>query len=248
LTDAEVEELSRMWVSMLGIDQRWPLVDVLLRLCTATDHLLDAHDCDHHGYEETIQALKHGRSYHDYLANKVDGTFIPRAIARIREQDGELKQANARLREMGSQEEDLECEIERLSGAEVRLRDLVRHQRGPLHDAGLLTDDEYAALAGDHGAVARLEGYDALREQLRTLESRLRRYEPRVGDRVTGENVGHLPVGTRVTWSDGLGGTDWAERLASDHWRGPDGDYTDRIIRAGEPATILSLPPEAPNG
>jgi hypothetical protein len=44
-----------------------------------------------------------------------------------------------------------------------RLRDLVRHQRGPLHGAGLITDEEYAALAEDHGAVARLEGYDALR-------------------------------------------------------------------------------------
>ena len=43
-----------------------------------------------------------------------------------------------------------------------RLHDLVRHQRGPLHDAGLITDAEYAALAGDHGAVTRLEGYDAL--------------------------------------------------------------------------------------
>lgn len=56
--------------------------------------------------------------------------------------------------------------------AEVeRLRDLVRHQRGPLHDAGLLTDGEYAELAADHGAVARLEGYDALRERIAALEA-----------------------------------------------------------------------------
>ena len=44
-----------------------------------------------------------------------------------------------------------------------RLHDLVRHQRGPLHDAELITDDEYAALAGDTGARARLETYDEVR-------------------------------------------------------------------------------------
>jgi hypothetical protein len=49
--------------------------------------------------------------------------------------------------------------------ANQRLPDLVRHQRGALHEAGLITDAEYAALASDHGAVARLEGYDAAREQ-----------------------------------------------------------------------------------
>ena len=50
-----------------------------------------------------------------------------------------------------------------------RLHDLVRHQRGPLHDADLITDDEYARLAADHGAVARLESYDALIAKLREV-------------------------------------------------------------------------------
>lgn len=53
-----------------------------------------------------------------------------------------------------------------------RLHDLVRHQRGPLHDAELITDAEYAALAEDHGAVARLEGYDALRTSLDAARAR----------------------------------------------------------------------------
>lgn len=51
-----------------------------------------------------------------------------------------------------------------------RLRDLVRHQRGALYDAGLVTDEEYAALAADTGAVARLEGYDRLRARIAELE------------------------------------------------------------------------------
>lgn len=62
--------------------------------------------------------------------------------------------------------------------AQQREHDLVRHQRGPLHDAGLITDAEYAALAADHGAVARLESYDTLRlerDHLRTDFKRLSR-------------------------------------------------------------------------
>lgn len=57
---------------------------------------------------------------------------------------------------------------EELDAENVRLHDLVRRQRGPLHDAGLLTDEEYAALAADHGAVARLETIDGLRASLAT--------------------------------------------------------------------------------
>ena len=48
----------------------------------------------------------------------------------------------------------------------TRLRDLVRHQRGALHDEGLIDDAEYAALAADAGAVARLQDYDEVRAAL----------------------------------------------------------------------------------
>lgn len=63
-------------------------------------------------------------------------------------------------------------ELERVTDEARRLRDLVRHQRGALHDAKLITDEEYAALAADHAAVARLEGYDAVR-RLRDVVRRL---------------------------------------------------------------------------
>lgn len=51
-----------------------------------------------------------------------------------------------------------------------RLFDLVRHQRGALFDADLITDDEFSHLltagSGKDGSVSRLENYDAIREQL----------------------------------------------------------------------------------
>jgi hypothetical protein len=47
-----------------------------------------------------------------------------------------------------------------LSQNAQRLWDLVRYQRRELHVAELITDEECAALAADHGAVARLEDYD----------------------------------------------------------------------------------------
>ncbi len=44
-----------------------------------------------------------------------------------------------------------------------RMWNLVRQQRMELFNADLITQDEYAALAVDHPAVARLESYDELR-------------------------------------------------------------------------------------
>jgi len=58
------------------------------------------------------------------------------------------------------------AEARRLTDANQRLTDLVRHQRGALHTEGLITDAEYADLAGLTGSPARLEGYDALRGEL----------------------------------------------------------------------------------
>jgi hypothetical protein len=47
------------------MDQPWPLHDVLAKLCDATEHLLDVHDCDGHGHEEYRTAAKRGRELCD---------------------------------------------------------------------------------------------------------------------------------------------------------------------------------------
>lgn len=51
-----------------------------------------------------------------------------------------------------------------------RLFDLVRQQRAELHDAELINDAEYAALAMATGSVQRLETYDDLQSQLAALK------------------------------------------------------------------------------
>lgn len=58
-----------------------------------------------------------------------------------------------------------------------RLHDLVRHQRGPLHDEGLITDAEYALLASDHATVKRLEDYDV--QKLKHLRLRRENFDLR---------------------------------------------------------------------
>jgi hypothetical protein len=46
-----------------------------------------------------------------------------------------------------------------LEGDTQRLWDLVRYQRHELHQAGLITDDEFAELTEDIASIARLEYY-----------------------------------------------------------------------------------------
>lgn len=62
-------------------------------------------------------------------------------------------------------ERELSHEINRLCSVLQRYKDLIRHQRNELHTAGLISDDEYAGLAEDAGAVERLESYDAARDE-----------------------------------------------------------------------------------
>lgn len=59
-----------------------------------------------------------------------------------------------------------------MKASDQRLLDLVRQQRMELHEVGLITDREYADLASDSGAVARLETYDQMRAQITALRKR----------------------------------------------------------------------------
>ena len=50
-----------------------------------------------------------------------------------------------------------------------RLWDLCRSQRFELHNADLISNEEYANLAFDHGAVSRLETYDEMNVRLKKV-------------------------------------------------------------------------------
>jgi hypothetical protein len=56
-----------------------------------------------------------------------------------------------------------------------RLRDLIRYCRHELHDEGLITDEEFAALVevGSESA-RRLESYDAMRDQIEALHEEMK--------------------------------------------------------------------------
>ena len=56
-----------------------------------------------------------------------------------------------------------------LRATNERLYDLVRHQRGELYEAELISDEELASLASAQGSVERLTTYDDLRAQLASL-------------------------------------------------------------------------------
>jgi len=130
------------------------------------------------------------------------------------------------------------------AGIVLRLTDLVRHQRGPLHDAGLIADEEYALLAADHTSVARLEGYDEARAALAAA-----RVDGARGMRDAAEGV----VNARLTLCrngierlyDADGDCDRPEDLRAA--RGRENLYERVIgeIRALDPATVVGSAPPA---
>jgi len=71
-------------------------------------------------------------------------------------------------------DEEKDRRIAELERRLQRMTDLVRYQRMELHETGLITDEEYAALVQVEGAVARLEGYDGVRKALAEERARLK--------------------------------------------------------------------------
>jgi hypothetical protein len=56
--------------ALLGNNRPWPLVDVLTFLVQATEHLLNRHDCDCHGWENHHFAAERGREYIEALRKR----------------------------------------------------------------------------------------------------------------------------------------------------------------------------------
>ena len=105
----------------------------------------------------------------------------------LREENKRLRSEVERLRlEPSLQEEivawsvdlhDARQENKRLTAEVERLRDLVRHQRGELYEADLISDKEYANLVVTDGkaSVARLHTYDDLRFENVKLKAEVER-------------------------------------------------------------------------
>lgn len=69
----------------------YPLLDVLRILCDVADHALDAHSCDHHGYEVWSEARHAGRECLRELTRlaTIGGLLNDDAVARARREGAE---------------------------------------------------------------------------------------------------------------------------------------------------------------
>lgn len=70
-----------------------------------------------------------------------------------------------------------------------RMWDLLRYQRHDLFVDDLITEEEFTQLAMDHPAVARLESYDALRQQLTRLRDALKEVHTKLLDNSDSESL-----------------------------------------------------------
>lgn len=127
----------------------------------------------------------------------------------------------------------------------VRLFDLVRYQRAELHEAGLITDAEYAWLCaeapmskspkGGSPSRQRLEDYDELRAKLTTTETHAKSLEGRVKEleKLTERVFGnHRDVEGKAGWDPAgeFDFTDLRQYLA--------------LLRPATPSGFVPMPPQ----
>lgn len=72
---AELEKAKGVNDEILGMGNTYSLLHVLEQLCVATDHLLNQHDCDHHGHEGYSHCLKVGWTYIASLQDALVGKY-----------------------------------------------------------------------------------------------------------------------------------------------------------------------------
>lgn len=166
-----LDQWQRTLGARLGVGERPCLDDVVEALARVEGDLAGA-------WEERERTRQWTRDLDKACAQRDAETEVLRAaLARLTEErDAARAKADRRGALLDAADRQFRDAVALVGEARAeadRLRDLVRHQRGELHDAGLLTDEEYAALAGDHGAVARLEGYDEVRAESARLTREL---------------------------------------------------------------------------
>ena len=79
--------------------------------------------------DETIEAARRALDNCGEESRMVHRDHLASALAEVRRLTATLAAANARLREMGSREEDLEAEIERLAAVEAGVEERVKAAR-----------------------------------------------------------------------------------------------------------------------
>ncbi len=91
-------------------------------------------------------------------------------------------------------------QIADLTATNQRLADLVRYKRHDLHNEDLISNEEYAEIVANQGAVNRLEGYDTAKAKFKAerdqLITSLQRAEKEV-ERLTADLFGTAAVATR---------------------------------------------------
>jgi len=59
----ERQRMQKVLAELFGMSTAWPVTDVLDKLADATQHLMNDHNCDHHGWELANGGIERARAY-----------------------------------------------------------------------------------------------------------------------------------------------------------------------------------------